>query len=425
MMRKGGSNWVDGENFFDRHDDLDALEERVRDGTHTFLTAQRRMGKTSLVRELQRRLAETGEFETVFVDLEAAADPADAIAEIGVRNKSVRGAWDRIKATFANVLKDAGGRVEELSVADLKVKLRAGIDAGNWPERGDAIFAALAAGDRPVVLAIDELPILVNRLLKDETGRIAPEGKREADALLSWLRKNGQSCRGRVSMILSGSVSLEPLLEQAGLSAHANILSAYDLKPWSEETAVSCLAALAGSYGVDLPPETRREMCRRLRCCIPHHVQMFFDRMHDHLRRTGRQAASPEDVEWVYVREMLGVRGQIDLQHYESRLETVLGKAGYPVALEILTMAAVDGAIAGTAVDRYRRWFAARDARDAEGIPSVDHVLHVLQHDGYLEPGRGGYRFVSGLLEDWWRGRYGQNFTPVFGRRRNAPGTGR
>ncbi|MYK58807.1 MAG: ATP-binding protein, partial [Rhodospirillaceae bacterium] len=113
MMRKGGSNWVDGENFFDRHDDLDALEERVRDGTHTFLTAQRRMGKTSLVRELQRRLAETGEFETVFVDLEAAADPADAIAEIGVRNKSVRGAWDRIKATFANVLKDAGGRVEE------------------------------------------------------------------------------------------------------------------------------------------------------------------------------------------------------------------------------------------------------------------------------------------------------------------------
>ena len=41
------------------------------------------MGKTSLVRELQRRMAETGDFEVVFVDLEAATDPADAIAEIG------------------------------------------------------------------------------------------------------------------------------------------------------------------------------------------------------------------------------------------------------------------------------------------------------------------------------------------------------
>ncbi len=92
MIRKGGSNWVDGENFFDRKTELEALEERAREGTHTLLTAQRRMGKTSLVRELQRRLAETGEFEVVFVDLEAATDPADAIAEIGVQSKPVRAA---------------------------------------------------------------------------------------------------------------------------------------------------------------------------------------------------------------------------------------------------------------------------------------------------------------------------------------------
>ena len=100
---------------------------------------------------------------------------------------------------------------------------------------------------QPVVLAIDELPILVNRLLKDEAGRMTPEGKREADAFLSWLRKMGQSHRGRVTLILSGSISLEPLLEQAGLSAQANIFSPYDLKPWSEETAV-CLPG--GTRGV-------------------------------------------------------------------------------------------------------------------------------------------------------------------------------
>ena len=219
-------------------------------------------------------------------------------------------------------------------------------------------------------------------------------------------------------MILSGSVSLEPLLEQAGLSAQANIFSPYDLKPWSEETAVACLEALAGSYEVGLPPEASRDMCRRLRCCIPHHVQMFFDRMHDHLRRAGRKDASLDDVEWVYVREMQGVRGQVDLQHYEGRLETVLGRAGYTVALEILTAAAVDGGIAAETVDRYRNHFSTRDAHDGDGAPSVDHVLHVLQHDGYLEPEDDGYGFVSGLLEDWWRGRYGQRFVPVFERQR-------
>ena len=418
MIRKGGSNWVDGENFFDRETELEALEERVREGTHTLLTAQRRMGKTSLVRELQRRLAETGDFEVVFVDLEAATDPADAIAEIGVQAKPVRAAWDRIMTGFANLVRNAGGRIEELSVADLKVKLRAGIDAGNWPQRGDAIFAALADSGRPVVLAIDELPILVNRLLKDENGRMTPAGKREADAFLSWLRKVGQAHRGRVTLILSGSVSLEPLLEQAGLSAQANIFFPYDLRPWSEETAVACLEALARSYEVGFAPEVSREMCRRLRCCIPHHVQMFFDRMHDQLRRAGRRVASLDDIEWVYVREMQGVRGQVDLQHYEGRLETVLGRAGYTVALEILTATAVNAGIAAETVDGYRSWFSTRDAQDGDGAPSVDHVLHVLQHDGYLEPEDGGYRFVSGLLEDWWRGRYGQRFVPVFDRQR-------
>ena len=418
MIKKGGSNWVDGENFFDRKTDLEALEERMREGTHTLLTAQRRMGKTSLVRELQRRLAETGDFEVVFVDLEAATDLADAIAEIGVQARSVRAAWDRIKATFANAVRIAGDRIEELSVTELKVTLRTGIGPGNWQQRGDAILAGLAASPRPVVLAIDELPILVNRLLKDEMGRTPPEGRRDAEALLSWLRKMGQEHRKSVTMILSGSVSLEPLLERAGLSAQVNIFSAYDLKPWDQNTAASCLEALAETYRIVLGPEVRRDICRKLRCCIPHHVQMFFDQIHDHLRRTGQENASLDDVYRVYEQYMLGVRGQVDLQHYEGRLETVLGRTGYTVALEILTATAVGGSITAEMIDQYRSYWTARETQDEAHAFVVDHVLHVLQHDGYLEPGNGGYQFVSGLLEDWWRRRYGQRFVSLLNQRR-------
>ncbi|MCY3984840.1 MAG: hypothetical protein OXE85_13100, partial [Roseovarius sp.] len=67
--------------------ELEALSERIREGTHTVLTAQ-------------RRLWEKGEFERVFVDLEAAMDPADAIAEIGVQARPLEGVWDRSKGKF-------------------------------------------------------------------------------------------------------------------------------------------------------------------------------------------------------------------------------------------------------------------------------------------------------------------------------------
>ena len=412
VLRKAGANWVEGDRFFNREVELEALAERVGDGIHTLLTAQRRMGKTSLVRELLRRLDEEGRFETVFVDLEAAATPADAIAEIGARSRSVQGAWQRIKSGFASTLKEVRDRVDSVSVDEVQVKLRAGIDAGNWRQKGDEVFAALSESDRPVVLAIDELPILVNRLLKGGDHHITPERRQAADEFLGWLRKNSQAHRGRVCLILAGSVSLEPTLAQAGLSAHANTYSPFDLKAWDDETAAGCLAALAQTYCLDLPFGVRREMCRRLRCQIPHHVQQFFDHLHEHLRRAGRRGATMEDVECVYTSEVLGVRGQMDMEHYEGRLRMVLGREGYRTALEILTEASVsEGGLRADTVTRYRD-LEEREEAGGDPVP-VQGVLLLLEHDGYLERHGGGYRFVSGLLEDWWRTRHGGHFTPI------------
>ncbi|MYK87456.1 MAG: ATP-binding protein, partial [Acidobacteria bacterium] len=141
-LKKAGSNWVDGDRFFDRDGELDVLRARVQNGTHTLLTAQRRMGKTSLIRELLRRLRAEGRFETVFVDLEDVRTAADAVVEIGVESRHVHGAFDRIKSLFANVLHGIGDRIDELAVAEVRVKLRAGIDAGNWRQKGDAVCAA-------------------------------------------------------------------------------------------------------------------------------------------------------------------------------------------------------------------------------------------------------------------------------------------
>ena len=417
-LKKAGGNWVDGDRFFDRDAELEALTERVQDGVHTLLTAQRRMGKTSLVRELLRRLKDGGCCETIFVDLEDALTPADAISEIGVQSRSVQGVQRKLKSWLANTLREAVDRVDTLAVSEVQVKLRAGIDAGNWRQKGDEVFTALAENDRPVVLAIDELPILVNRLLKGDDYRITPERRQTVDEFLSWLRKNGQEHRGRVCLILSGSVSLEPILQQAGLSAHANIFSPFDLKPWDDETAGACLAALAGAYDIELPLTVRQDMCRRLRCQIPHHVQQFFDNLHEDLRRADRRKASLEDVDRVYTTEMLGVRGQMDLEHYESRLRMVLGDKGYPAALDILTEAAVnDGLLHSDAIDQYYEYFQA----DAVSVSTKD-ILGVLEHDGYLARQGDDYRFVSGLLEAWWRARHGRYFVPIARRQAKTRG---
>ena len=411
-LKKAGSNWVEGDRFFDRAAELEVLTARVQNGTHTLLTAQRRMGKTSLVRELLRRLAVEGRFDTVFVDLEDVGTAADAVVEIGVQSRRLQGAWGRIKSGFANTLREVGDRVDTLAVADVRLKLRGGIDAGGWRQKGDEVCAALAENDRPVVLALDELPILVNRMLKGHDYHITPARKQDVDEFLSWLRKNGQDYRERICLILSGSIGLEPILRQAGLSAHVNIFSPLDLKPWNEKTALDCLAALAETCHLNLPLAVREEMCRRLRCLVPHHVQRFFDSLDEDLHLHGRRHASLEDVERVYTGEMLSVRGQADLDHYESRLKLVLGPDGYRAAHDLLTEAAVnDGVLRRGVIDRYSEDFRVWALTDQ--LVPIDDVLRVLEHDGYLEPRGDEYRFVSGLLEDWWRARYGRPFVPI------------
>ncbi len=212
-------------------------------------------------------------------------------------------------------------------------------------------------------------------------------------------------------------MSLEPILRQAGLSAQANIYSAFDLKPWDEKTAVACLGELAETYDLDLPLDVRRDMCHRLRCQIPHHVQQFFDHLHVYLSRAGRPMATLDDVEHVYTDEMLSVRGQAALEHYEGRLRDVLGTRGYGIALELLTEAAVGGALHAGAVERYRVWHAASvpdmDDDTETSFVMVENILSLLEHDGYLEYRDDAYRFVSGLLEDWWRARHGRHFLPI------------
>ena len=90
-----------------------------------------------------------------------------------------------------------------------------------------------------------------------------------------------------------------------------------------------------------------------------------------------------------------------------------------------MTETALNGPLDDEDIGRYREYFAIRSEERDVGAPSLEDVLRILRHDGYLEWEGGGLRFVSGLLEDWWRGRHGQNFVPVTGPRPHDAGTAR
>lgn len=124
-MRLSIDRWVNGGDFFNREPELRVLEARVRDGNHTLLIGQRRMGKTSIAQELGQRL-EQGRWTFFFADVEDAACPEDFLADIvkathAVRSLSARMA-DGMKCWF-------GEYVEEIDASKLRIKFRTGLIA--------------------------------------------------------------------------------------------------------------------------------------------------------------------------------------------------------------------------------------------------------------------------------------------------------
>ena len=132
-MRSATGRWVCGEDFFDRERELEVLKTRVREWNHVLLTGQRRMGKTSILRELGSRLESEG-WIFLFADVEGANCSEDAIAEIARAAHPVGSIASRFARTMTRVLKD---NVEEISAPDFSVKIRAGLDAGSWRRHGE------------------------------------------------------------------------------------------------------------------------------------------------------------------------------------------------------------------------------------------------------------------------------------------------
>ena len=404
-MRSSTGRWVSGDDFFDRESELRVLAERVRGGNHLLLTGQRRMGKTSVLRELGGRL-ETEGWVFLFTDVEGATSEKDIIAGLAEAARPVRGIWQPFAGPMARWLGGLAGKIDEISALSLRLKLRDGISAGSWRRHGERLIRACAEHDKPVLLAIDELPIFLSRMLRE------PDGARRVDDFLSWLRGVLQGIEGDSPvLVVSGSIGLAPLVRRLGIPDRINHLHTVRLGPWTRETSVECLHRLAGDNGLRFEDGVASAVHEALGIGVPHYVQSFFARLKERATMQSRALVTREDVAEVY-RELLGPSGDNDLVHYRTRIEERLGdEESCTIAMEILDEAADQGVFTPDA----RRCLARRYAPTGDDAPGrIAEVLEVLVHDGYLEAiENGGHRFPFRLLRDWWSAHCRDHHTPL------------
>ena len=162
-MRSSTGRWVSGDDFFDRELELRALEGRIRDFNHVLLTGQRRMGKTSITRELGRRVEAKG-WGFIPADVQGATCPEDVIASIAEKAHPIRSIARRFATAMHRWVED---RIEEVSAYDFRIRIRSGLDAANWRRHGEHLLHVFT------VEARHSLERLYSALVDDAPGRVS------------------------------------------------------------------------------------------------------------------------------------------------------------------------------------------------------------------------------------------------------------
>ena len=377
--------------FFNREDELAELLNKIERGESVYISAPRRIGKTSLMHKTEEVLTNRGH-TCLFFDLERYVSPSEWISDWfinAVLEKEMK--WTgKISMVFKNLLKGMG-----TSDSAEEGLLKGLFDSSNWRERGNNIFIALVNSldeNKRLIIFLDELAVMIEHF---------DNQKKETDIFLSWLRSIQQKHHDKLSFVAASSIGLSPLLNKLGLSNRMNAFSIFQIDAWDHETAVRCIYALARGEDIEISEDVAHCMVESIGWCSPSYVQLFFDVLKNECRD---KACSCEDAKKIYLEKIVrGQRGNYELNHLEERLRRVYNEQEYTLAMQVLSqLSGVNKVI--TEKELIERAYSGRYCVD-----SFKYIMQDLEYDGYIEKTEDGWLFRSGLLKDWWHHRYGDN----------------
>lgn len=383
---------VRGDDFFDRAREVVDMWSRL-ETDNVLLLAPRRVGKTSLMYRLMEQAPER-KFVPTYVSV------ADATSEISFTQKLYSGVQKHQPAQrlVAKIAKGPLGRffksVKKFGLFGASVELS---DQANdqWAQLSEALLSAFGDGEERWLLLVDELPIFVLSLLRQD-----PSGAR-ARHFLNWFRnvRTDVKAGDRVRWLLAGSIGLDTVTRRKNLGDTINDLYVYsDFGAFPLSTADEFLTELAKSAKLSLSAEVRTRICEKAGWLIPYHLQILFSEILKGYLRT-LTAPAVADVDAAY-ESLLDPAHRAYFDYWKQRLHEELGPPDDSQAIEILNAAAADprGATKSTLLS-----VLSKQVHDVvECQRRMHELLDVLRSDGYLIESEGRVAFRSAMLRDFW-----------------------
>lgn len=400
---------VDAPNFFGRDAEIQRL---IQDLAHhdVLLLGARRIGKTSIAREIMRRLQEQGwraieinvascESERSFIEkLEAAVQAALA--------SPLAKTWSIIKEPFVAL----GARIKKIDVplpgagsAGVELKDQ---DAEDWVRVASDVIGLISAAESPCLIYVDELPIFLYNLIRQDPNH----GVQRVRRFLNWFRNDVRAApqAQNVRWLISGSVGLDTLVQQHGMADTINSLRPAGLAPFTQGEALALVMTLADRYAIPMQVIDAQALLDEIRWLQPYYIQYAFSQFRS-LHASQPQEPLRPLIERA-VRSLAEVGQDNDLVHWQERLYLQLPPALADHAVNLLTLSASTSQ--GERIDVLFARLQERtpDLPDEQARRVFGQLRDILERDAYWveaeEPSARRYRFALEPLRRWWVRRH-------------------
>ena len=347
------------------------------------LTAERRMGKTCLIKKMEAE--SPPDVLSVYRDLEGLRTPLEFAEDVF---QTVREYLSKRKKTAIRTQKilgslggggAAGFRFPENLAAHWKVLLT-------------SMFLDLAEHqDSYVVFFWDELPLMLQNIA-------VGAGEDQATELLDTLRQLRQT-HDKLRMVFAGSIGLHNVLSKFKQTGYANApvndMLQEDLPPLAPPDAADLAARLLDSEDIcDDPLDPTPAAIAEAVDCVPYYIHHVVDQMK---RRS--IACSPDAVAELVTSCLVEAQDPWELQHYLDRVSTYYDPEDRPTVLALLD--ALAGQEESLAFDGLFNLLAS--AIETDDRENARDLLVRLQRDHYVSLDAGGtYRFTYPMIKRWW-----------------------
>jgi hypothetical protein len=385
-LKRHYGNPVSGASYWPRPDVTDPIVESLRAGESVKLFGLRRTGKSSVMLAVESALKAHG-LKPIYIDVQG-HDRIDKLVAALIaalpKNETVRRLTAALSPARVNqvievIHRVSGKQQPELSPAAVlrQVELISG-----------DLTKILAQQNSSIVLMIDELPFLIDNMLK--------RGVSEADvnAFLATLRSWRQD--GRLPMLLSGSMGLSWLIRERGVAReHFNdLVKALTPPPLQEGDARAMFRALATTENCTwLTEDIMDVVLQELVVTYPSFIQFAFGRLKDH------KASSAEDVRRIFANS---IRQSLDEDFY-AQFDTRMNRFeanDKTMARDVLRCVDKAGDVAASLPD-------IDDALGSHAASDRDDIFAMLVEDGFLtvDTRARTASFSSPLVRTWWQSK--------------------